>query len=94
MEDQLDILRKNWVSLDARWQFAAFTELGVEKGNQINQEVARQSGKTMMYRMMTALGYDRIDNIGEFHQVWKTAMDFYWPPPRFEYALKQDGIRT
>ncbi|MFW9980258.1 MAG: hypothetical protein ACFFEJ_19405, partial [Candidatus Thorarchaeota archaeon] len=25
---------------------------------------------------------------------WKTAMDFYWPPPRFEYALKQDGIRT
>lgn len=41
-EEQIKFLRKNWLSHDARWQYATFQELGIEKGNKLNQDVSFQ----------------------------------------------------
>lgn len=78
-EQQVEILRKTWISHDARWQMAVFLECGWEKGNKLNQEVMRDIGKGMMHRVMKALGISQVKNVEELQAVCSAAMDLYYP---------------
>jgi hypothetical protein len=86
---RIEILRKNWLSHDARWQMAVFQEAGWEKGNNLNQSVARDMGKVMMYRLMKALGISQIKNLEELEAVCLAAMRLYYPSPAFVYHFER-----
>ncbi len=55
-EKKIEILRKNWMSHEARYQMAIVRELGWEKANNINKTVIYEIGKVMMYRLMNING--------------------------------------
>lgn len=84
-DQRIEILRRNWMSHDARWQYATFQELGVEKGNELNHTVSKQMGRTVMYRLMNALEIARVRSIEELKAICEVTMDLYYPPPRFVY---------
>ena len=85
---RIEILRKNWMSHEARWQMAVFQEFGWEKGNKLNQAVAREMGKVAMYRLMKALGGSQVKNVEELEAVCSAAMRLYYPPPAFVYHFE------
>lgn len=85
-EQRTEIIRKTWTSHDARWQMAVFQEFGWEKGNKLNQQVMRDIGKGMMYRLMKALGISEIKNVEAFQAICTAAIDFYFP--NFSYQVK------
>jgi len=85
---RIEILRKNWLSHDARWQMAVFQELGWEKGNKLNQVVAREMGKVAMYRLMKSLEISQVKNVEELEAVCLAAMSLYHPPPAFVYHFE------
>lgn len=82
---KIEILRKNWFSHDARWQYATFLELGIEKGNELNYKVSNQIGRVIMHRLMNALKISSIQTLEEFRAILKAAMDLYYPSPQFIY---------
>ncbi|MFX0126328.1 MAG: hypothetical protein ACFFAE_22090 [Candidatus Hodarchaeota archaeon] len=84
-EQQIKMLRKNWMSHDARWQYATFQELGIEKGNKLNQDVSFQMGKVITYRVMNALGISHINTIEELKAIFDTIMELCYPAPSFIY---------
>jgi hypothetical protein len=86
---RIEILRKNWMSHEARWQIAVFQEFGWEKGNKINQAIAREMGKVAMYRLMKALGVSQVKNVEELEAVCLAAMGLYYPPPAFVYHFER-----
>ncbi len=88
-DQQIEILRKNWMSHDARWQYATFQELGIEKGNKLNQDVSRQMGKVIMYRLMNALGISNVKTIEEFKDICEVIMELCHPAPRFVYHFER-----
>nr|MDO8082879.1 hypothetical protein [Candidatus Freyarchaeota archaeon] len=88
-EQRIEILRKTWISHDARWQMAVFQEYGWEKGNKLNREVIRDIGKGMMYRLMKALEISKVNNIEELQAICSVAMDLYYPPPNFAYHFER-----
>ena len=88
-EQRMDILRKTWLSHDARWQMAVFQECGWEKGNKLNQDVSRDIGKGMMHRLMKALGISKVNNIEELQALCSAAMELYYPPPNFVYQFER-----
>jgi len=77
---RIEILRKNWMSHEARWQIAVFQEFGWEKGNKINQAIAREMGKVAMYRLMKALGVSQVKNVEELEAVCLAARQVYQTP--------------
>lgn len=91
---KIEILRKNWFSHDARWQYTTFLELGVKKGNELNYKVSKQIGKVIMYRLMNALKISSIQTIEEFQAILKAAMDLYYPSPQFIYSFKREANTT
>ncbi|MFX0211514.1 MAG: hypothetical protein ACFFDT_36390 [Candidatus Hodarchaeota archaeon] len=88
---KIEILRKNWFSHDARWQYATFLELGFEKGNKLNYKVSNQIGKVIMHRLMNALNMSSIQTIEEFQAILEAAMDLYYPSPQFIYYFKRES---
>ena len=86
---RIEILRKNWMSHEARWQMAVFQEFGWEKGNKLNQAVIQEMGKVMMYRLAKALGISQIKNVEELEAVFSAAMHLYYPPPAFVYHFER-----
>jgi hypothetical protein len=64
-EQRIEILRKNWMPHEARWQMAVFEVLGWEKSNNLNKAVIRDVGKVMMYRLMNALGIEAEEELGK-----------------------------
>jgi len=85
---KIDILRKNWMSHDARTQMVIVREFGWEKGNQLNKQIISEMGKTMMLRLMNAFGISQISNINEFKAICLAACEFYYPPPSMEYKFE------
>ena len=88
-QQRIEILRKNWMSHEARWQMAVFQEFGWEKGNKLNQAVAREMGKVLMYRLMKALGISQVKNVEELQAICSAAMSLYYPPPTFIYHFER-----
>ncbi len=88
-EQKIDILRKNWQSHDARWQFATFKKIGPKKSNKLNQDVVRGMGKVMMHRLMKGLGILKVNNIKEFESISSAAMDLFFSPSQFHYKFKK-----
>jgi hypothetical protein len=88
-EERIEILRRNWMSHEARWQMAVFEALGWEKGNQLNHTIIREMGKVMMHRLMNALGNLEVKNVEELDAVCSAAMDLYYPPPTFVYHFER-----
>ncbi|MBD3342385.1 MAG: hypothetical protein GF353_25010 [Candidatus Lokiarchaeota archaeon] len=84
---KIEILRKNWMSHDARAQMAVVQEFGWEMGNKINKNVMRDIGRTMMYRFMNAVGVKKVHNISDFLTICMSAMKFYYPPPHMNYEF-------
>jgi hypothetical protein len=87
-EQRIEILRKNWMSHEARWQMTVFEVLGWEKGNNLNETVIREMGKVMMYRLMNALGISQVRNVEELEAICSAAMDLYYPFPAFVYHFE------
>ncbi len=88
-DQQADVLRKNWLSHDARWQMAVFQQFGWDAGNRLNKEVGRQMGKVAMHRLMKRLGISGVKSLSELKRVCEIAMDLFFPPPDFEYHFEQ-----
>ena len=90
-EKKIEILRKNWMSHEARYQMAIVQELGWERANDINKSVIYKMGKLMMYRLMNTLEISHIDNIDDFKDICLTAQEFYYPPPIFSVYLNRES---
>ncbi len=88
-DQKIEILRKNWMSHDARWQYATFQELGIEKGNKLNQDVGRQMGKVVTHRLMNALGISHVNTIEKFQAICEAIMELCYPAPRFIYHFER-----
>lgn len=82
-ETKIEILRKNWMSHDAKTQMSIVREFGWEKGNELNKQIIEEMGKTMMYRLMNAFGVSKINNVKDFEAICMAAMNFYYPSPVF-----------
>ncbi|MFW9938341.1 MAG: hypothetical protein ACFFD5_11880 [Candidatus Thorarchaeota archaeon] len=93
-ESKIEILRKNWMSHDARAQMAIVREFGWEKGNKLNKMIISEMGKVMMFRLINALNLPKVKNINDLYNICITAMEFYYPPPsmsyRFEYVSENE----
>jgi hypothetical protein len=85
---RIEILRKNWMSHDARSQMAIVQEFGWEKGNKLNKSIIKEMGKIMMYRLMNALGIKEVKDISRFYNICSTALNFYYPPPAMSYNFQ------
>ena len=90
-QQKIEILRKNWMSHEARYQMAIVRELGWEKANNINKTVIYEMGKVMMYRLMNVLGISHVDNIDDFKDICLTAQEFYYPPPIFSVHFNRES---
>ena len=88
---KIEILRKNWMSHEARYQMAIVRELGWEKANNINKTVIYEMGKVMMYRLMNALKISHVDNIDNFKDICITTQEFYYPPPTFSVHFDRES---
>lgn len=88
-EKKIEILRKNWMSHDAKSQMAIVREFGWEKGNKLNMEIISEMGKVMMYRLKNALGMKAIRNSEEFIDICSAAVDFYYPQPTMIYDFRK-----
>ncbi len=78
-EELFEMVRKNWMSHDAKWQMAVVREFGWESGNKLNQEVIKQMAKTMMYRYLKFTKINEIENIQAFVKIWNEVVDLFWP---------------
>ena len=90
-EKKIEILRKSWMSHEARYQMTIVQEFGWEKANKINKAVIHEMGKVMMYRLMNALGISHIDNIDDFKDICFTTQEFYYQPPLFSVHLDRES---
>ena len=90
-QKRAEIHRKNWMSLDARWQMAVFQECGIELGNKLNKTVIQEMGKVMMYRLMGATEISEVSNISELEAICSAAMELYYPPPAIKFHFEQQS---
>lgn len=88
-EKRIEILRKNWMSHDARSQMIIVQEFGWEKGNRLNKKIILEMGKVMMYRLINALKFSKVRNIEDLYKICSTAMQFYYPPPSMSYEFQK-----
>jgi hypothetical protein len=86
---RIEILRKNWMSQDAKSQMAIVQEFGWDKGNKLNKAIIEEMGKVMMYRLINALGIKHVKNINEFVNICFAALNFYYPPPAMSYKFQR-----
>ncbi len=86
---KIEILRKNWMSQDAKSQMAIVSEFGWEKGNKINKQVIGEMGKVMMYRFKNALDVKIIKNPDDLINLISTMVEFYYPPPNMVYEFEK-----
>lgn len=86
---KIEILRKNWMSHDAKSQMTIVREFGWDKGNKINKQVIQEMGKTMMQRLLNTLEIKKITNMTDLLNFCYTAMNLYYPPPSMVYELKK-----
>ncbi|MFX1457678.1 MAG: hypothetical protein ACFFDB_20110 [Promethearchaeota archaeon] len=88
-EEKIEILRKNWMSHDARAQMAIVREFGWQKGNKLNKSIIHEMGKVMMHRFMNAVSIESVSNIEELYGVCAAAMELYYPPPYSYYKFQK-----
>ncbi|MFX1388035.1 MAG: hypothetical protein ACFE9M_12530 [Promethearchaeota archaeon] len=88
-KQKIEILRKNWMSHDARAQMAIVREFGWDKGNLLNKEIIGEVGKIMIYRLMNALRIFKIKNMKDFETFYNVATNFYYPSSISSYYFKQ-----
>ncbi len=93
-ETQKEILRKNWQSTDARWQYATFSALGPRNGNRMNQEVAKAVNKGAMYRLLNAFNKPTISKAEDFSAIIRAAMDLFFSHVDFKYEIEQISNNT
>ena len=86
---KIEIIRKNWMSHDAKSQMTIVREFGWEKGNKINKQVIQEMGKTMMQRLLNTLEIKKVTNMTDLLNYCYTAMNLYYPPPSMVYELKK-----
>lgn len=88
-EKKIEILRKNWMSHDARAQMTIVREFGWEKGNKLNKEIIGEMGKVMMYRLMNGLNFSKIKKVDDLILICSTAVELYYPPPNMSYEFEK-----
>ena len=86
---KIDILRKNWMSHDARSQMAIVQAFGWEKANKLNKKIIAEMGKVMMHRFVNALKITQVKNLQNLHDVCLAAMELYYPPPSMLYEFQK-----
>jgi len=88
-KQRIDILRKNWMSHDARAQMAIVKAFGWEKANKLNKKIIAEMGKVMMHRFANALKIFQVKNLQDLHDICLAAMEFYYPPPSMQYEFQK-----
>lgn len=94
VEKRIEAILKCWMSHDARWQFFTFQELGIEKGNELNQRVSHEIGKIMMHRALNALEITHVTTIEELQAILEAVMELYYPSSNFLYHFEQKSDAT
>lgn len=78
-EQKIEMLRKNWISHDVRWQMQVVKNLGWDFGNKLNQETIKEMGRIMMYRMMNTLGVTKVQTIDELKKLTWAVISLSYP---------------
>ncbi|MFX1276433.1 MAG: hypothetical protein ACFFBP_23320 [Promethearchaeota archaeon] len=73
-KEKFNMMSKNWLSHDARWQIGSVMFLGWDKANKLNQDVTKQIGKILMFRLMNALNISQVNNFHELMLLLGTAI--------------------
>ncbi len=87
---KIEILRKNWMSHDAKYQMTIVQRFGWEEANKLNKQIITEMGKTMMFRLKNALSIEDIRSPEEFMDICSAAVDFYYPSPIMLYEFKKN----
>ena len=75
-----DILLRNWMSHDGHWFRHVAEEFGPEAANELNMRTCRSIGRTDWFRLVNALGIDKVESLEHFIEVFKAAWQLYSPP--------------
>ncbi|OLS12879.1 MAG: hypothetical protein RBG13Loki_3514 [Promethearchaeota archaeon CR_4] len=78
-ETRIEMLRRNWLSHDAKWQMAVVSKYGWNLGNYLNQKVTREIGKIMMLRFMKNAGISGINDANELRDILVTTISLNYP---------------
>ena len=87
-DKRIEMLERNWLSHDARWQIAVVDSFGWDAGNQLNQKVTRDMGKTMMLRFMKNTGISRVENIKELRDVLLAIVSSNWSDASCQHQVE------
>jgi len=87
-ETRIEMLIKNWLSHDGRWYNVVVESFGWDAGNQLNQKVARDMGKTMMLRFMKSGGISRVENIKELRDILLAIVSFNWSDASCQHQVE------
>ena len=87
-ETRIEMLIRNWLSHDARWQMAVVKSFGWDAGNRLTQQVTRNMGKTMMLRFMSSAGISRVENVEELREMLEAVISLNWSDASFRYQVE------
>ncbi len=82
-EDRENILLRNWMSHDGHWFRNVAEEFGPEAANKLNMRTCRSIGRTDWFRLVKALGIDKVESLGQFLEIFKAAWQLYALPPPY-----------
>jgi len=79
-EDRENILLRNWMSHDGHWFRHVSEEYGPDAANKLNMRTCRSIGRTDWFRLVKALGIEKVESPGQFLKIFKAAWQLYVPP--------------
>ena len=80
-ETEKDLLRRCWMSHDARWFMSVAAEFGIDAANRLNRKTVRAVGRTEMHRLMKALGVTRVEGMAGAMRLFEAGRALFVPPP-------------
>ena len=92
-EDREKILLRNWMSHDGHWFRHVAEEFGFDAANKLNMRTCRSIGRTDWFRLVKALGIDKVESLEQFLEIFKAAWQLYVPPHiDFDVTIKDNRI--
>ncbi len=80
IEEREKILLRNWMSHDGHWFRHVAEEFGPEVANKLNMRTCSSIGRTDWFRLVKALGIDKVEGLEQFLEIFKAAWQLYAPP--------------
>jgi len=94
-EEREKILLLNWMSHDGHWFRHVAEEFGPETANRLNMRTCSSIGRTDWFRLVKALGIDKVTSLEQFLEIFKAAWQLYAPPHiDVDMVVKNNQITT